>query len=562
MSRGLHMRFDDPVSFRAEYERNIQKGGAFVRTSQRWELRTVVALELELAWCGESVSLEAEIVHCTPEGTDPRSAGVAVQFLDPIESLRERLGPTAAAAATAAASPPADATAPGAEPLAPPAPDETPAIETDPVEPEPLDLDPLDEEPPALELDDPHAATLPGGAPAVDPDAASAAEPEPEEPALEWEAPPPTREGDAAPEPPVEPEAPVIEGDDEETADEPCFEIEAEETQPRLAPLPEEPFYAHRALPPIAPASAPGLRFDPLEGVVERRSAERQTARLPVQVDASHISLDGRTRDISENGVLLSADGNDLPVGKKVTLSMTHPNTGERLTIEGVVARHVESQGTVAAVGIAFDACVEDDPHLRDFIREVQASETARRDGGISGVIEELGMANLLQMFGKSSRCGTLTVCCGAEEGVIAFQDGNLRYVRLGALRGVKAMARLLGWEHGAFEFVSQVDELPDEDEPVSLEAALLDAVRQLDEAAREEEPEVDLGAVLHLDRKALVQLDRELSQAEEAVLDLAAAGLTVRRLLDVIPESDAAILGALRSLRERGLVELEPPRS
>jgi hypothetical protein len=317
---------------------------------------------------------------------------------------------------------------------------------------------------------------------------------------------------------------------------------------------------------PLAPATSgvvgQSAPFDPLEGVRERRSAERLNARLNVHLDAAHISLDGRTRDISEKGVLLSADGNDLPIGKKVTLALTHPQTGERLTIDGTVARHVESHGTVGAVGIAFDQALEDDEHLRSFIREVQATEKARRDAGISGVIEELGMANLLQMFGKSSPCGTLTVSSGAEEGLVAFEQGDLRYVRLGSLRGVKALARLLSWQYGAFEFVSQVDPLPDEDSPLPLEGALLEAVRQIDEAAREEGGAIELGAVLRLDRSALTTLDKPLAQIEEAVLDLASAGLTVRRLLDVIPEPDGDILRALRALRDRGLVTVEPQSS
>ncbi len=564
MQRGLHMRFEDPASFRTEYERNIVKGGAFVPSSARWELRSVVTVDLELAWCGESIQLEAEIVFCTPDGTDPRQAGVAVQFLQPIEDLRERLAPIAAAAAGAAPL--------GAPEIGEPPPAETAAREPGPVpelvpepdpEPEPLaaadaeglDLDtdfdlsgePLETElPEELEvLDEPGGLELDTDAPPLELEPVSPSDPlEDTQEALadlEEDADAPGLELDVD----VDSEAPTESGREPLAIDESDVVIlddtvEAEEAAP---PPPEPP------------------RPDPLDGVVERRQAERQTARVPVHVDASHISLDGRTRDISENGVLLSADGSDLPLGKKVTLSLTHPNTGERLTIAGTVARHIESKGTVAAVGISFDTRIQDDEHLRDFVREVQAAENARRESGISGVIEELGMANLLQMFGKSSNCGTLTVASGAEEGAVAFENGNVRYVRLGGLRGVKALARLLGWEQGAFEFVSQVDPLPEEDEPMPVEAVLLEAVRQLDEASREEAGGIDLSASLTLDRDALRALDITLSQTEQSVLDLAAAGLSVRRLLDVIPEPDANILAALQALRDRGLVDLVPAR-
>ena len=42
------------------------------------------------------------------------------------------------------------------------------------------------------------------------------------------------------------------------------------------------------------------------------------------------------------------------------------------------------------------------------------------------------------------------------------------------------------------------------------------------------------------------------------AVVDLAGAGLTLRRALDVIPEPDGRILQAIASLRQRGILTLE----
>jgi hypothetical protein len=160
-------------------------------------------------------------------------------------------------------------------------------------------------------------------------------------------------------------------------------------------------------------------------------------------------------------------------------------------------------------------------------------------------------------MFGKFARAGTLTATSGSEEGVIAFDNGCLRYCRLGALAGVKALTRLLSWQGGHFEFHADVDPLPEEAEPIPLEGALLEATRQLDEMRRVEPGTLDPSARLRLDGRALAAHGEPLSKTEEAVVDLAAAGLTVRRLLDVIPESDAQILEAIRALAERGLVEI-----
>jgi hypothetical protein len=48
-----------------------------------------------------------------------------------------------------------------------------------------------------------------------------------------------------------------------------------------------------------------------------------------------------------------------------------------------------------------------------------------------------------------------------------------------------------------------------------------------------------------------------EPSKVEAAILDLARAGFSVQRMLDVIPEPDPEIFRALQSLREAGLIEI-----
>ena len=257
-----------------------------------------------------------------------------------------------------------------------------------------------------------------------------------------------------------------------------------------------------------------------------------------------------------ESGVLLSVDGSDLPVGKPVRLTLVHPDTGEIHEVSGRVARHVAGEGTVAAVAIDFEA-PGDAATLAGFVRDVHALEARRSARGIAGAIEELGIGNLVQMFGKFSRAGTFTATSGSEEGVVAFEGGCLRYCRLGALSGTKALARLLSWEGGRFEFQSEVDPIAEESAPIPLEGALLEATRQLDEMRRVEPGTLDPSARLRLDARALAGQSGPLSKTEEAVVDLAAAGLTVRRLLDVIPESDSQILEAIRSLAERGLIEI-----
>jgi Tfp pilus assembly protein PilZ len=302
--------------------------------------------------------------------------------------------------------------------------------------------------------------------------------------------------------------------------------------------------------------AAPAPAADADDDEEGRRRKKRGKARVAAKVETSHLTLDGTTRDLSGNGVLLSMDGSDLPIGKAVRLTLVHPESHEQFELSGRVARHVEGEGTVAAVAIELDGAGAD---FDGFVRDAHAVDSRRRARGIAGSIEELGMGNLIQMFGKFSRAGTLHATSGAEEGVASFENGLLRHCRLGALSGTKALARLLSWEGGHFEFHSELDPVADLPAPMPLEAALLEAARQVDEMRRVEPGTLDPNARLRLDVKAVAANDSALTKTEEAVVDLAGAGLTVRRLLDVIPESDAQILEAIRSLAERGLVEILP---
>jgi len=291
---------------------------------------------------------------------------------------------------------------------------------------------------------------------------------------------------------------------------------------------------------------------DPLDRVADRRGSARAVARVPARVSANHVSLEGHTRDLSDTGVLISADGSDLPLGKSVELELQHPESGERLAVRGRVSRHVETDGTVAAVGVRFEPPQAAAGQLRNFVSDVKRAEAKRAQSGISGRIEELGIANLIQMLGQSSPRGTLTAAHGSEEATIAFENGAMRYALLGSLRGVKALARVLQWSSGTFSFAKHVDALTDEPAPMPLQSALLEAARQVDESVRA--APVDPKQRFRVERAAFSSAG-ELTKLEEAVLDLAGAGLTVRRMIDVIPDSDAAVHEAIRALLERGLL-------
>ena len=287
---------------------------------------------------------------------------------------------------------------------------------------------------------------------------------------------------------------------------------------------------------------------------VERRRSARAPIRVPALLDDESQRIQGVTRNLSETGALISADASELPPGKKVRLKLRNPGTGDPVDVSGRVTRHVETEGTVAAVSIDFEVPPAQKADLAALVRAAESVHKQRSAGGISGRIEELGMPSLIQMLGRSSPQGTLSATTGTEEGVLAFEGGNLRYARLGATRGLKALVRMLQWTTGSFEFHAQVDSLEVEDEPMRLEAALLEATRRLDEALRAGTTRLDPKLRFGVDRDALAAAGG-LEKVEESVLELAAAGFTVRRILDVVPEDDAQVSEALLALIERGVL-------
>lgn len=286
------------------------------------------------------------------------------------------------------------------------------------------------------------------------------------------------------------------------------------------------------------------------------RKAQRKPVRVAAQIETGGAVLSGQTRNLSLTGVLVGVGGQGVPIGQTVSLMLEHPQTRERKAIAGRVVRHVQSEGDVSALAVEFTPGDADREGIERFVEDLQSIEHARRLGGISGPIAELGPESLIQMFATTATRGTLVLRCGQEEGIIAFEKGLLRVAQIGSTTGMKALVRMLSWRDGVFEFQSRIDDSLIAGAPFPLEAALLDAVRQMDEGTTVASDRFPLHA-------RLVRTDGDLgahgepSKVEAALLDLAGAGFTVQRALEVIPEPDPEIFRGLRSLVDAGLVEL-----
>lgn len=331
---------------------------------------------------------------------------------------------------------------------------------------------------------------------------------------------------------------------------------------------------ADRAPATAGGSAAPARSGSPSAAVVEERAAakpspaepRRQAPRAPARVSARLETEDGqgvggRTRDLSDSGVLVSVEGEPVPVGHDVALTLEHPRTGDSMELHGRVVRHVTSDdGEVTALGIQFVVPEQRSGEVERFVADVKACEHSRRLGGIHGPISELGAEALLKMFMGSAPRGTLVLRRGAHEGRIVFEDGRVRGARLGRAKGMKAFKALLRWREGEFEFFTRPEEVDAGQEPLSLDAA----VRRLEDISATLAPEPGLEPERALppdDTKlsvnvALVKALRGLDKTESAVIELATVGMTIGKIVDIIPEPEDETRAALGSLLERGLIE------
>ena len=288
------------------------------------------------------------------------------------------------------------------------------------------------------------------------------------------------------------------------------------------------------------------------------RRAVRKQARVQAHLDSGGARIEGRTRDLSRGGVLVSVSGESpAALGDPVRVALRHPTSGEELDVAGRVVREVETEGRVSAVAVEFTPSPNECERVEAFVDDVQRAEHTRRLGGISGPIDELGPHSIVQMFATTAPVGTIILRNDQQEGVICFESGLMRLARVGGVMGMKALVRMLAWTSGSFEFHARIEEQDISDPPFPLDAAVLDAVRQIDEGARINTARFPLQARLVAVAGSDPSAAGQQSKVEAALLDLAGAGFTVQRALELIPEPDPEIFKALESLVDEELLEL-----
>jgi len=335
--------------------------------------------------------------------------------------------------------------------------------------------------------------------------------------------------------------------------------------------------------------------FDEVEAESGRiRRAKRRSLRVPIRVmPESSPPFEATSRDLSATGILLSTGEGVPPKDEIGRICLWHPSGEQSVEIDGKVVREVKNKrGRIAAVAVAFDRNQAAEPRVKEIIEALNQAGRRNKLGGISGSIADLGLANLLQMFGSSAPRGTVVCERGGEQGWVAFADADLLVAELGAARGHDALVAMLDWADGRFEFEASVDDkLLASADRRPLAGAILSAVCAIDERdeahrqgddspsaldaaeqtqvwpaspslASDEGSEAGLASlgpetVFSVDAAIEESTRMLLGKFELSVLDLAKSGLMVRKIVEVVPDEDEVVYRALEELVESGVLRL-----
>lgn len=105
--------------------------------------------------------------------------------------------------------------------------------------------------------------------------------------------------------------------------------------------------------------------------------------------------------------------------------------------------------------------------------------------GSISGLIEEVPLPDLLQLFSTSRKSGVLVILTETDIGKIFLRQGRAYFATINddlELDPYKAFYRLISWKKGTFSLEQPTDESFDNEIEESIESLMMEGMRQLDE--------------------------------------------------------------------------------
>lgn len=160
--------------------------------------------------------------------------------------------------------------------------------------------------------------------------------------------------------------------------------------------------------------------------------------------------------------------------------------------------------------------------------------------GSISGLIEEVPLPDLLQLFSTSRKSGVLVIM-NDDIGKVYLRGGRVYFATINddhSLDPYKAFYRLIAWSVGTFSLEQPTDEAFENEIDESIESLMMEGMRILDEMLNLGGDRPDMKARVIIPRPLLAPL-RDLSPEQLDTFQAALNSETVSDLLNKTSDND-----------------------
>ncbi|MFW5968761.1 MAG: DUF4388 domain-containing protein, partial [Persicimonas sp.] len=133
-----------------------------------------------------------------------------------------------------------------------------------------------------------------------------------------------------------------------------------------------------------------------------------------------------------------------------------------------------------------------------------QRTTGATLTGSISGLIEEVPLPDLLQLFSTSRKSGVLVIRTENDDAKIYLREGRVYFATINDDHDIspyKAFYRVLAWKKGTFSLEQPTDESFENEIDESIENLLMEGMRQLDEIMNLGDDVPDMNAELVINK-------------------------------------------------------------
>ncbi len=167
--------------------------------------------------------------------------------------------------------------------------------------------------------------------------------------------------------------------------------------------------------------------------------------------------------------------------------------------------------------------------------------------GTITGLIDEVPLPDLLQLFSTSKKSGVLVIL-SEDTGKVYLRQGRVFYATINDKTDIdpyKAFYRMMGWRRGQFSLEHPTDETFENEIDESVEGLMMEGMRQLDELQNLGGDVPDMEAYLVINKPLVTPL-RDLSPEH---LDAFQLALNYSRVAEALNHSAKGDLDTMQDL-------------